>query len=344
MKKNIIQLFIFFCFSMMQIFAQNKVGWKGTSSGDYIIYKDASWKDEAYLGFLYYNASSIGTFLYLPARSLRITILFSVEDVEGQLVLTGQNITSPRNNDELYILAVNYLMDILPSLYEKKVMPSGNATVVKRERKTFDTVQFGSSSTFYYASFLPFFYLESISDSNGKTMLSIEKIGRIANGSDADFFQFEVIKPDTIKEKKTNVVLDKKAKKETINVEGIPITLDSQWTKIADNSFFMKDIAFLTINKVKDSSFGATEDFASSAIKLFSMSRKDIKLFFDKNELVQIKNGFRFSSLQYDLQTRKKIKDIKIALKAEKNEHIIISLTVDNDFYTKNKLYFDSLF
>ena len=107
----------------------------------------------------------------------------------------------------------------------------------------------------------------------------------------------------------------------------------------------MKDIAFLTINRVKEEQFNLIKgDFASSAIKLFSMSRQDIKLFYDKNELKKTKNGFVFSSLQYDSQTNKKIKDIKVVIDSGKNEHIIVSLTIDNAFYMKNKAYFDSLF
>ena len=50
---KLIVLASFFCLSNVFLFAQNKVGWEGTSSGDYIVYKDASWKEEAYLGFLY---------------------------------------------------------------------------------------------------------------------------------------------------------------------------------------------------------------------------------------------------------------------------------------------------
>ena len=97
--KKLIVLASFFCLFNVFLFAQNKVGWVGTSSGDYIVYKDASWKEEAYLGFLYYNESSIGTFLYLPSYSLRVKILFSVEDLNGELVLTGQKILGEQRND-----------------------------------------------------------------------------------------------------------------------------------------------------------------------------------------------------------------------------------------------------
>ena len=121
-------------------------------------------------------------------------------------------------------------------------------------------------------------------------------------------------------------------------------TLDSQWTKIADNTFFMKDIAFLTVSKVQEKQFNAIpNDFASSVVKLFSISRPEIKLFFEENELKETKDGFVFSTLQYDSLTNRKMRDIKTVLN-KGAEHVIVSLTVNNSIYKQYKGYFDSLF
>lgn len=332
----------FFLAMMGQVFAANKIGWEGSSSGDYVVYKDLSWKSEAYIGFLYYNATSIGTFLYVPASKLRITILFSCEDVEGELILTGQNITSQRSNDELYILGVNYLMDMLPSLYNKKIKLQEKSGVIRRGRKTFNTEQFGSSCSFTYESFIPLFALESVCDEKGRTMLSIEKMGRIIGGEEEKFFNFEPIKVQS--EKHGNFKLDAKAKKQTICVEGIDFTLDSQWKQIADNSFFMQDVAFLTINRVQEKQFNTIPgDFASSVVKVFSMSRPDTKIFFEENELKETKDGFVFSTLNYDSLTHKKIRNINTVRKQGK-EYVIVSLTVGDAYYKKYKEYFVALF
>ena len=333
----------FFLVARGYVCAENKVGWEGSASGDYVIYKDSSWKNEAYVGFLYYNTTSIGTFLHIPASNLRVTILFSCEDVDGELILTGQNITSPRSNDELYILGVNYLMDMLPSLYNTKIKPQEKSKVIRRGRKTFDTEQFGTSCSFSYASFIPLFALESIYDEKGRVMLNIEKIGRIKSGKDNTFFNFEPIKLKKL-EKTQEFELDNRAKKESINVEGIKFTLDSQWTQIADNAFYMKDVAFLTINRVETRQFNAIpNDFASSVVKVFSMSRPETKLFFEENELKEIKNGFVFSTLQYDSLINKKISVINTVLK-QGAQHVIASLTLDQTCYQQNKKYFDALF
>lgn len=333
----------FFLAVIGQVFAGNKVGWEGSTSGDYIVYKDSSWKSEAYIGFLYYNETSIGTFLYIPESKLRVTVLFSCEDLDGELILTGQNITSPRSNDELYILGVNYLMEMLPSLYNKKIKPNTKSHVIKRAIKTFNTEQFGTSCAFSYASFVPLFALESIHDEKGQTMLSIEKMGRIKNGEDNIFFNFEPIKVKKA-DKVQTLALDSKAKKQTISVEGLKFTLDSQWTQIADNSFFMKDIAFLTVNRVQEKQFNSIpNDFASSVVQIFSMSRPETKLFFEENELKEMKTGFIFSTLQYDSQVNQKIRDINTVIKQEK-EYVIVSLTVNDAYYKQHKKYFDALF
>jgi len=335
--------FIYVC-SFSFIFAQNKVGWEGTASGEYIVYKDASWKDETYIGFLYYNNSSIGSFLYIPSKNIRATILFSVKDEGGRLILEGQKITSPRNNDATYILAINYLMELLPSFYEKKIRPQDKSKVIRRGQKTFNTEQFGASATFYYASYVPFFYLESLTDAKGKEVLSIEKIGRIKEGEEHLFFSFEPIRETEKNKKPKDAPFNQNAKKESLLVEGLSFTLDSQWTKIADNSFFMGDVAFLTVNRVKKEQFNLIpQDVDSSLIKLFSISRTETKMFYDKSEITTLKNGFLFSTLQYDSITQKKIKDIKKIIK-DGSDLIIISLTVDHTYYSRHVAYFKSLF
>ena len=337
---KLVLLSSFFCLSSIFLFAQNKVGWEGTSSGDYVVYKDASWKEEAYLGFLYYNESSIGTFLYLPSYSLRVKILFSVEDLNGELILTGQKILSEQRNDELYILAVNYLMDILPNLYKTKIKPAKKAGIIKKEEKIFNTQQFGNSCTFYYSSYIPFFYLDSISDENGKKVLILQEMGRLKD--DSDFFSFEPTKIPRIKW--SELILEKNPKKEKKTVEGVTFNLDSQWKQIADNSFFMGGIAFLTVNKVNGKQFSdIPEDVISSMVKVFLMSGKNSKVLHEMTELIENKKGIFIKTEHYDILAQKMIKDIKAVIK-RKNEYVVVSLTVDAAYYKWNNSYFDNLF
>ena len=106
----------------------------------------------------------------------------------------------------------------------------------------------------------------------------------------------------------------------------------------------MKDIAFLTINKIEINQLNIIpNDFNSSFIKVFSISRPEIKLLYRECEFTENKNGFTFSTIQYDSLTHKKIKDIKTVIKNGK-EATVVSLTVDYAVYSKYKSYFDLLF
>ncbi len=73
-------LFLFASFS----FAQTNDGtdeelkdWSGTNSGDYVIYKDFSWKTDTWIGFLYYDKNTVGAFLYTDEGETFVKILFS---------------------------------------------------------------------------------------------------------------------------------------------------------------------------------------------------------------------------------------------------------------------------
>ena len=105
---------------------------QGTFSGDYVIYRDYSWKAPTWIGFLYYNDETYGAFIRTDdsEKSRTVSILFSTKIEKGQLVLTGQQIISSLTPDDT--LSVNYLMSLLPKLYELKSFPrtrSGKSTL-----------------------------------------------------------------------------------------------------------------------------------------------------------------------------------------------------------------------
>ena len=52
---------------------------QGTLSGDYVIYRDYSWKAPTWIGFLYYNDETYGAFIHTqaPEKNSTVSILFS---------------------------------------------------------------------------------------------------------------------------------------------------------------------------------------------------------------------------------------------------------------------------
>ena len=104
---------------------------QGTFSGDYVIYRDYSWKAPTWIGFLYYDDETYGAFITTPDKNSAVSILFSGKTENGALALTGQQIISPITPDDT--LAVNYLMTLLPKLYELRRFPRSSKEPYEKE-------------------------------------------------------------------------------------------------------------------------------------------------------------------------------------------------------------------
>ena len=145
---------------------------QGTFSGDYVIYRDYSWKAPTWIGFLYYNDETYGAFIRTDEseKSRTVSILFSTKIEKGQLVLTGQQIISSLTPDDT--LSVNYLMSLLPKLYELKSFPRTRSGKVPfgmtTERKRME--EFGGAVTLDFHSFIPLFHLKAINNAKKDTV------------------------------------------------------------------------------------------------------------------------------------------------------------------------------
>lgn len=340
MKRVLIFAFVLIS-SILPAAEKNKNLWEGSVSGDYVIYRDKSWKDPAWLGFLYYNDNSIGAFLYVPEQKVRAEILFSGEESEGKFVLTGQNIISERSQEPAYILAVNYLMELLPDLYSFKTKPQIKNVLLKRSTKAFTEKHFGGICEFEFLSYIPLFHLQSVKDSNRNTVLQLEHIGRIKQNNDTAFFKFE---PVEIKKSNSDFVLDGSLKKEIKTIDGIDLHLDGNWIQIADNCFLMGNNAFLTVNTMPAAAFdGIPGDTVSSAVKLFSLSGGDVKVLIEEMILSGTENNFRIENTNVDEAAQQVNKDLKTIIK-KGQDYTIVSLTVNASVYKKYKKYFEALF
>ena len=334
-----------FCIVLMtafvSIFAQKKTDWAaGTVSGDYVIYRDYSWKEPAWAGFLYYDEHSIGSFLYALGGKIVVKILFSVEVSDGKLAITGQNIISGINTDTDYTYAVNYLMDLLPKLYAWKTEPTTESLIIKKSSKFVNEVQFGGDNEIRLYPYIPLFYIGGIFDKNKKEIFALEHIGRIRD--EKDFFDFTPVIPP--KKKASKFKLNKKASKETKTVDGIDLFLDSQWKQIADNSFLMGDTAFLTVNTVDLHQAANGVDDIPFLIKYFCSSGRDAKILAARTDISGSKKRFKITNDVYDVETKSVKYDIKTVINLTGQVYTVISLTTDKASYEKNKKYFDTIF
>lgn len=334
---------MFFCFLFSTLFCTFSIepissNWTGTNSGDYVIYKDNSWKEPAWIGFLYYNANTIGSFLYTAKGKTVIKILFTGEELNGEFVITGQNIISGANNDSNYIYGVNYLMEILPKLYAWKREPTNKSIVIKRASEFINEAQFGGENEIRFSSYIPLFHIESILDKESRPIFTLEEIGLTQD--EKQFFDFSPI--ESIEIRNSDFALNENAEKKPIAINGIYINLDSQWEQIADNSFLLGNEAFLVVTPVDLQNMpGEKNDFL---IKYLSSSGKLVKVLAAKTDISGSANNFKIKNQVYDCKTKTIKYDIKLIKNIEDSKYIITGLTVDKSIYEKYKNYFDNLF
>ncbi|UTC61950.1 hypothetical protein E4O05_10535 [Treponema sp. OMZ 787] len=321
--------------------AEEKPAWEGTESGDYVIYRDLSWKEPAWAGFLYYNDNEIGSFLYTSNGKIFAKVLFSGEILDGDFVITGQNNISGINTDPAYTYAVNYLMGMLPKLYSWKSQNLIESLVIKTGSKTVNEEQFGGESEVKFQSYIPLFHVKEILDSGKKKAFELVEMGKTMD--EKTFFEFTP--NEETKQLETKFVLNPKAKKEQRTVDGIKLSLDSQWKQIADNAFLMGNEAFLNVNTID---LKKTPDIkgreADFLIKYFSSSGKASKVLAKNTEVTGSKQKFKIINKVYDLETKSTKHDIKLVIKKENSKYTVVSLTVDKASYQKYKEYFDGLF
>lgn len=334
-------LFFLLTAAGFRLAAEEKSAWEGTESGDYVIYQDLSWKEGTWAGFLYYNDNEIGSFLCTSNGKVFAKVLFSGEILDGEFVITGQNNISGINTDPAYTYAVNYLMGMLPKLYLWKSQNLIESLVIKTGSKTVNEEQFGGESEVKLHSYIPLFHVKEILDSDKNKAFELVEMGKTRD--EKTFFEFTP-KEET-KQLETKFVLNPKAKKEERSVDGVKLSLDSQWTQIADNTFFMGNEAFLNVNTIDLKTIpGAKGRETDFLIKYFSSSGKLSKVLAKDTELSGSSKKFKVINNVYDLETKSIKHDIKLIIKRENSKYTVVSLTVDKASYQKYKDYFDGLF
>lgn len=316
---------------------------QGTFSGDYVIYRDYSWKAPTWIGFLYYNDETYGAFIRTdtPENPRTVSILFSTQIENGQLVLTGQQIISSITQDDTF--GVNYLMGLLPKLYELKTFPRagkapfGTATIRKQME------EFGGSVTLNFQSFVPLFHLKTMTRAKKGTVLELTEIGSINGNGESVFYGYDPVEP----QQGTNVfTLNKAAKKETVTVSGIQLHLDSQWKKIADNSFLCGNTAFLTVSTVNEppAESGNPLSVPEQLLRLLAASSPYAKTLLPYTTVEGTQTAFTLKQSVYDVESKKISKDIKRCIKNKDGSFTIVSLTVNSHAYSAEQAYFNGLF
>ena len=203
--------------------------------------------------------------------------------------------------------------------------------------------EFGGAAALDFQSFIPLFHLKTITGANKETALELIEIGSINGNGESVFYGYSPAEP---KQDENTFSLDKTAKKETINVSGISLHLDSQWTKIADNSFLCGNTAFLTVSTVNlpPAESGNQLSASERLIRLLTASSPYVKTLLPYTIAEGTPSAFTLTQSVYDIESKKISKDIKRCIKNKDGSFTIISLTVNSYAYSAAQAYFNGLF
>ena len=319
-----------------------------TASGEYVYYHDYTFKDETYIGFLYYDEFTLGLKYYSPKAqqgSKDIEIAVSLNPLKDAPELTGEKVLSNVSNDDVFIL--NYLHELLYQFaaYRKNINDVDlSKPLVLQENFS----QFGGDVTMTYDFYIPVFNLRSITSSDGKKLFELASIGKLSSSQDSSFSLYTGTLKSNSDPKPSNYELKKQGFRKRISAFNSSVLLDNQWEKIADNVWLLGDCASLVLGSIEiDSSFTEKGEDPSPYL-----ARSYLTSIFGDIDCIP-----RFESISVNMSDKKTLvenicytpsidkdlKNIRYFIKGKNNTYSVIILTVLSDAYKTNQKYFDNI-
>lgn len=322
------------------------------TSGEYVVYRDYSWKAPTWIGFLYYDDSTWGAVSVTPSTNSRVSVLFRTEEADGQLVLTGQQVISDITSSDVPV--VNYLMSLLPDLFawRKELSVSPSVKLITQGRSPLlpsglslskNLATFGGPITLTFSPEVAVFNMASMTTSEKKPIFELARSGRVGSSGDSVFFSFL---PQEAVKKTPSLISLKQSPKEIRTVDGVNLTLDGQWTMVADNTFFLGNTAVLIVDTIDLGLMQIPQaNIPLSFVRLFSLS--SAAAWADPSKLIVTgtKDNFRIENIFFDVESGTLNRDIKkCILSPDGKKCTVISLSVSDASWKNNEAYFTSLF
>lgn len=162
-----------------------------TSSGQYVYYRDYTFPEETYIGFLQYDEGTYAIRYFTPTATngtLPIIEMYLTVNTEVDYAdITGEKINSPISQNDTEIM--NYMHDLLYEFAARRRKLNGAdffSTVTSNE----DFMQFGGDVSITWDFYIPVFNLHSITDENGDLLFEAVKTGTLTNNNDQSFASF----------------------------------------------------------------------------------------------------------------------------------------------------------
>lgn len=314
------------------------------SSGEYVFYRDSSFKTETIVGFLYYNDSTYAARLYSPANAKAksvekdIVVYINIDPAKAGLELTGEKITGTvEGNSDL----VNYLHDLLyefTSRRQKIVMETNAVQSVKD-----DFLQFGGNVTVKYNPFIPVFNIEEICAADKNPVLRVETAGILSDSSDSSFTDFKGVN-GLPKDKKRVFKKDKHSTEVEVIGGTQKITLDTQWQQSMENLWLLGDYALLSVNEMampKD--LGGTEKAFDMLQNRFSRGTTHSYAVWQQSKITRTDKCLTIVNVFYQPDSGNVTRDFKVITAKSDGNLAMLVFTVFDGVYQKSRFYFDTI-
>jgi len=319
---------------------ESKVDFPGT----FVYYRDYTYEDETYIGFLQYDAGTYALRYFSPeakkgakAIELYITCDTSKETVE----MTGEKIVGEITNIDVETL--NYLHDLFYELAARRKAITSEFT--SSIRSVEDYPQFGGEVQINYEPYIPMFAVRSIFSKDKKPLFKLVYIGILNQGNEFTDFSGLVI-PENVS--KQTVSIKKFAKSKKLSLENFNFTLDEQWQKDESQPnvqrWWLNDKQKETVAMISPYfvSFNPEEKNALEQLKLVSLfSQNDSCIDFDSLSISEDEKRIQISAKVN--QADKVVRNISTFYKITDTDYFVFALTSDEQVFSKNERYFKKI-
>lgn len=312
-------------------------------SGEYVYYRDKSFKNESIVGFLYYNESTYAARFYSPAdeknstpeKDITIYITVNPESKAG-MEFTGEKIQGTNSEQDTEI--VNYLHDLFYEFTSRRQKENLDSSQKINSRQDFH--QFGGNVNILFSSYIPIFNIEEIKAADGQSIFSIETSGHLVSSADESFALFKGIE-GLPKDKKRSF---KKTSSEKIQAKfgSQKISLDTMWKQSMENLWLLEDFAILSMTTANIPE--ASQSHAMDTLLRRLCQSTDLSYSIAPQRKVSV-NGNEISVMNvfYQPDSENVTRDFKVITKNEDGTISLLTLTIFDSIYQKNRGYFSKI-
>lgn len=330
-------------------------------SGEYVYYRDYSFKRESYVGFLCYDEKTFQARYFSPQNSQEnlpeneVAILVTIDSSANYWKMTGERIISSITPDSDDLDIVNYIHDLLYEFSARRIK-AGDISPKTDEYKSGnlrtsgvlinqDYSQFGGKVDVLFDVIVPIFNVKSIANEEGNTIFECVTIGQMLSSDDTSFSDFKGFNKNSSEISDSNLKFNKKAKKIKAESAGQTVLLDENWKNEFEGCWTLGNEAIINMNLIQtvDELTGSSEYLCRRLLSGTSGSYTDFstaEIIFNKKS-----DGFKIVSKNYQTSQNNNsvILNTKILTESQNGEYKYFSLACYEKAYENRRSYFEKI-